>query len=445
IPNCDNTLQNKFVCAITGEQNVIARKHLKIKGLNGNMSSGYKLVSVNENSGESYGKTDGYISSISEGAMYKYTEALNYITSHVDSNTHKYTNMAYIDSMTVIFFATDKSSENEDEIMRFMTVGISNNSSALEPQLQTVMEHIQNGNAMSINEIVTDSSADYYVVGLVTNSSRVCIKFCYRDTFGNIFNNVLRHQRDISIVGMGDKPVTIYQLANELVRPVPKGSKETSEDVPPPLLSALMESVIMGRRYPDSLYNIVINRVKTDKDSKVKDNDDQKIKGKKTKDNDTKDNDKTTIKSVKVNARRAGLIKAYLNRNYKEDFTMALDENRKDTAYLCGRLFAVLEYIQTKAQGNELNTTIKDSYFATACTTPAVVFPQMVLLAQNHLKKIESEQARKLDNRMAWLINDIEDFPATFSNKEQGVFILGYFQQRCFRYEKNQDTDETIQ
>lgn len=435
--------EDERVCAISGKKGKIARTHADVKGILGQKAGTF--VCVKGSAGESFGKTQAYTSNISEESMSKYTEAFNYLTSSVDPNTQKYTNKAYIDAMTVIFFAADKNSEKEDAFLRFFAFDDSINADKLAPQVQSVMGHIQKGDALDINEIVTDGSADYYVAGLVPNSSRVCMKFCYRDSFGKILENVLRHQRDISIVGMGDKPVTIYQLANELVRPVPKGSKETSEDVPPPLLSALIESVFMGRRYPDSLYNTVINRVKTDKDSKVKDNDDKKTKGKKAKDTDTKDNDKTTIKSVKVNARRAGLIKAYLNRNYKEDFTMALDENRKDTAYLCGRLFAVLEYIQTKAQGNELNTTIKDSYFATACTTPAVVFPQMVLLAQNHLKKIESEQARKLDNRMAWLINDIEDFPATFSNKEQGVFILGYFQQRCFRYEKNQDTDETIQ
>lgn len=392
--------EDERTCAISGKRGKIARTHADVKGILGQKAGTF--VCVKGSAGESYGKTQAYTSNISEESMSKYTEAFNYLTSHIDPNTQKFTNKAYIDSMTVIFFAANKKSDEEDALLRFFTCDDNIDAAALKPQLKSLMEHISKGDAMDINRIVTDSSADYYVAGFVPNSSRVCMKFCYRDTFGNILENVIRHQRDISM-GESDKPVTISQITAELVSPVSK------EQASPPLISALADSIFLGRRYPDSLLATVINRVKTD--------------------NDTENN-----KYLKINPKRIGIIKACLNRNYKEEFTVALDETRKDKAYLCGRLFAVLEKIQQAAQGKELNSTIKDSYFAAACSKPSVVLPRLIMLAQNHLKKLDGDYYNRCIGEILDLLEG--NFPPSLSIEEQGAFIIGYYQQ-FFRKNKS--------
>lgn len=397
--------EDERICAISGKKGKIARTHADVKGILGQKAGTF--VCVKGSAGESFGKTQAYTSNISEESMSKYTEAFNFLTSHIDPNTQKYTNKAYIDSMTVIFFAADKNSEKEDAFLRFFAFDDSISADKLEPQIRSVMGHIQKGDALNVNEIVTDGSADYYVAGLVPNSSRVCMKFCYRDSFGKILENVLRHQRDISM-GSGDKPVTVSQLTAELVSPVSK------DQAPPPLISALMDSIFLGRRYPDSLLAAVINRVKTD--------------------SDTEEHPRR-----KINSRRVGIIKACLNRNYKEEFTVALDENRRDKAYLCGRLFAVLEKIQGDAL-KEINTTIKDSYFAAACSKPAVVFPRLMMLAQNHLKKLDSDYYNYL---MGEIINLMEgNFPSALSIEEQGAFIIGYYQQFFLKKKTAEGSDK---
>ena len=49
---------------------------------------------------------------------------------------------------------------------------------------------------------------------------------------------------------------------------------------------------------------------------------------------------------------RAAILKAYLNRKFRnhnnppKEIQMALDLENKNQAYLCGRLFAILEKIQ---------------------------------------------------------------------------------------------------
>ncbi|MFP9035801.1 type I-C CRISPR-associated protein Cas8c/Csd1, partial [Enterococcus faecalis] len=70
---------------------------------------------------------------------------------------------------------------------------------------------------------------------------------------------------------------------------------------------------------------------------------------------------------------------------------MALNEESKDTAYLLGRLFFVLEAVQLEANPL-IKSTIRDRYFNTACSAPASVFPILFKLKNSHMKKIEREK-----------------------------------------------------
>ena len=45
-----------------------------------------------------------------------------------------------------------------------------------------------------------------------------------------------------------------------------------------------------------------------------------------------------------------------------------------------------------KRQNPGINTTIKDKYFNSAASTPSVIFPLLINLAQKHLKKIRSNR-----------------------------------------------------
>ena len=120
---------------------------------------------------------------------------------------------------------------------------------------------------------------------------------------------------------------------------------------------------------------------------------------------------------------------------------MSLDKTNTNQAYLCGRLFAVLEHIQQNALGN-LNRTIKDSYFASACSTPSLVFPKLISLAQNHLKKDKYAISNNI------LIGEIMDkfgteFPSTLSLQDQGRFMIGYYQQVQDLFRKKDKQDDT--
>lgn len=125
---------------------------------------------------------------------------------------------------------------------------------------------------------------------------------------------------------------------------------------------------------------------------------------------------------------------------------MALDTQNKDAAYLCGRLFAVLEKVQQEASNNTLNRTIKDSYFSSAASTPAVIFPRLLSLCEYHLRNLKYEvKYRKLIQDI--MSNISTEFPNHLTLPEQGKFMLGYYQQYQNFFEKKSEenaSDETI-
>lgn len=101
-------------CAITGEEEPIARIHRKIKGVYGGLATGSVLIGFKNNSGCSYGNEQSYNSNISEKVMKKYTEALNVLLS---SSKHK----ILLDGMTIVFWAMDKGEEYEDLFLKMLS------------------------------------------------------------------------------------------------------------------------------------------------------------------------------------------------------------------------------------------------------------------------------------------------------------------------------------
>jgi CRISPR-associated protein Csd1 len=101
-------------------------------------------------------------------------------------------------------------------------------------------------------------------------------------------------------------------------------------------------------------------------------------------------------------------------------------------------LFAVLEKIQEEANPG-INATIRQRYYAAACSTPVTVFANLMRLKNHHLAKL----ARR--NRVIWfeqllgeIIEKLDEFPAHLDLHEQGMFSIGYYHQRQAIFTKKQ-------
>lgn len=388
------------VCAISGKPAVIARIHDKIKGIKGGQAAGCTLVCVNNESEESYTKTQSYNSSISQEVMKHYTETLNILLA----DPH---HRMYIEDMTVVFLAMSKNDDAEtDLLMSMLGGGEPQSAEETDAMLMTAIKEVAQGRNADLSAFSADGDVIFYIVGLSPNNSRIAQKFIYRDKFGSIFNNVARHQADMMLDGI-NKQIPIWRMLIEL-----KSPKSKNDRVSQPLIAAIFTAIMNGTRYPDALLETAVRRVKIDKS---------------------------------VNAVRAGMIKACVNRKSRfnretEEIKMSLDKENSNSAYLCGRLFAALERVQKNAAGTELNRTIKDSFFSSACAKPSSVFPRLMVLAQHHLGK---DEYAKNDN---WLISEIMDklggeFPQTLPLTEQGKFIIGYYQQYQDFFVKHNNED----
>lgn len=406
-----------MMCPIEGERLRAARIHDKIKGIKGGNSVGAVLVNFNSSAFESYGKSQSMNSGISEKAMKKYTSSLNKLLA--DPMHH-----IYSDDMTVVFFAMKHDDKAECDLFN----GYLNSSNGVtedstKADVKAVSENIyykgQTGNAQALDKDV-DNGVDFFVAGFTPNSSRICQKFMVRNKFGKIIDNVKQHQQDMAICGSNGE-IPLWRINKELVSP------NSANAISPALQSDIFQAILNGTNYPYTLLETVVRRVCTD--------------------SDTDSNNK-----IKINEVRAGLIKAFINRKAringdKEEITMTLNPENTNPAYLCGRLFAVLEKIQLEATDVKLNRTIKDAYFSSASSRPALIMPRLIDLSNYHLRKLKEGRAIYFSKLINEIMGKIKDsLPTNLSIMEKGEFQLGYFQQnKDFFAEQNKNEEpETV-
>lgn len=176
------------------------------------------------------------------------------------------------------------------------------------------------------------------------------------------------------------------------------------------MAAAVIRAILAGDRYPTSLYTDLLIRIRSEQG--------------------------------KITWGRASIIKAYLIRNYgwKEGVEFVkVNEETRDRAYVLGRLFSVLEAIQEEANPG-INTTIRDRYFNSACTTPASVFPVLLRLKNSHIRKLDNIGLKvKYEKTLTELMGKLSEYPSRLTLEEQGMFMLGYYHEVQKRYTKKED------
>lgn len=87
-----------------------------------------------------------------------------------------------------------------------------------------------------------------------------------------------------------------------------------------------------------------------------------------------------------------------------------------------------------------MKSTINSKYFSSASTTPAVVFPVLLKLAQHHIAK--SDWGYKSNQSIEDILIGIDEFPAFLNHEDQGKFMIGYYHQRKANYKKKESSEE---
>lgn len=417
---------------ISGEKVVPEATHPLIKGVMNAQMAGAALVSFNGKAYESYGHEKNINSPIGKYNSFAYTSALNHLISDKDHRQH-------IGDMTVVYWVRDGDSDYQsvmDSLLKGSDGGISDEA------LSSIMRNAAVGNRIFFNEKELLPDNEFYILGLSPNAARISVRFFCQNTFGTIVTNIKKHYDDIYIIKDNRskwETIPLWALLRETALSAssakssslqsPSIDLEVKENVksvsstksPSPQMSGdVLKAILFGGRYPETLMYQTIMRIRAEHD---------------------------------VTRGRAAIIKGYLLRNtenlliynkIKEVATVALNEESNYTPYVLGRLFSVLEATQQAANPGGINSTIKDRYFNSACSTPASVFPLLLKLANSHLKKLATGSQVYYNKSISDLIGKIGmTFPQTLSLQEQGTFILGYYHQTQKRFEKkNNDTEE---
>lgn len=403
----NNLEENKKMrCLITGKIENIARTHPAIKGIAGTPSSGGKIVSFNKDSPcfESLGKikAQGFNAPISQYVAFAYTTALNNL---LQDKKH----IRRFSDTTILYWA-DKSEDEYQSIVDYFLIG--DNGEINEQILKDTWLALEKGECVYFNGKELNSNEPFYILALSPNSARISIRFFLEATLGEILRNIICFHKDMEIVSPKNKFIPLFKLEDALI-----SSKAQNRDLFPAVACAILKSIFYGTDFPKSFLANAIQRTYLEQDSKKEDK---------------------KLPNYKISSVRCAMIKAYLIRNQWRDITVALNEEEKDTAYVLGRIFAVLETIQKKSNPD---ITIKDRYFNSFCAMPNKIFPILNKNSQYHLKKLKGGlkiyYEKILRDLMCKL--DVANIPKIMPLEKQGMVILGYYHQVQSLYTKKED------
>lgn len=387
-------------CLVTGTQDTIAILHPSIKGVVGAQSSGASLVSFNAFAFESYGRSgsQGLNAPVGNHAAFAYGEALNYMLR--EKNYH-----SLLGSATLVYWAETAQSAYSDCFAALLGT----NEDMTQNTLDGIMKAIRLGQGLQWENVPLDSRAPFYILGLSPNASRLSVRFFLQGTFGDFAANLAHHQERLNIIRPSydtRETLSAYSLLKEIAN-----SKSRDKLPPSHLVGDLLRAILGDTPYPVSLLTQTELRIHAEHN---------------------------------VSRGKAAILKAWLLKNgsnpqYKEVIDVQLNEQTNYAPYVLGRLFAVLESLQQKANPG-INATIMDRYFNAACATPSIVFPTLLKLAQSHLKKLDTGYFIYYDKQMTELCGRLTDsYPARLNLQDQGIFQLGYYHQKQKFFTKKEE------
>lgn len=388
----------QFPCLVTGKMAPVAQLHPSIKGIYGAQSSGASLVSFNAPAFCSYDREQGLNAPTSQYAAFAYGAALNYLIA--TQNTR-------VGDVTLLFWAESGEDAYADALKQF-SFG-DEDDQYKEEDLKGLMESLAEGADVEWDGTRIDPNMTFYILGISPNAARLSVRFFLRNSFGQFIRSVKAHYDRLEIVRPSFDPfdnIPVWRMLKETVNPNSREKKPAAD-----MAGDTLRAILTNTPYPATLLNGVTLRIRADRE---------------------------------MNRTRAAILKAYYlkNRNPfvpEEVLTVSLNQDSNHEAYVLGRLFSVLEAIQSDANPG-INATIRDKYFSSASATPGVVFPTLVNLAQKHLRKLDEGKKIFYDKQLTELMSKLgETYPNRMNLPQQGAFQLGYYHQTQYRFTKKED------
>ena len=456
-----NTRSDGQLCSLCGTADypILDQPHGMIKNVPAGQTSGCALVSYNVNAFESYGLTGNENSSICTACARNYVEGLNYLlnngvicTPEKGKPYKQYSNRKNLSADTAMIFWTrnltavpeltfvENSQDHVPDILSLLRSTSATAKVHRDDALHTLLNTPFTAQQESLKSVDPDL---FYSCMLSGAAARIAIRNWIETTTLKVRANLTTWFHDIAIIERDfeskQNQVQFFSL-NRLAgacgvhrKKEMSGQTMFALDREDPFLgraaTMLWNCALLGAAPPYTLLDRVLRRIR--------------------------------LEEGRVTAARVAVLRLILNRNSAmkiaggQRMQPQLDTENTNVAYIAGRIFAVLENIQTAALGKDLNAPLRDRFYSSASTSPAPAFGRLMKLSQAHLGKLRNENRGlyvTLDSQLGELFTRIQSFPATFSLEEQGQFAIGYYHQRQAYFsgkgtadsdKQNKDTIET--
>jgi CRISPR-associated protein Csd1 len=381
-------------CLVCGESKPVERRlPVKLKRIPGGQASGTALVSANAGAFESYGLEASLISPICRDCGEAFAKAANSLLQDRKCSLRA--------GPAVYIFWTREGGDHL--VADFLS----------EPDPDEVRELL--ASSWTGREQATDLEAEpFYAAALTASGGRVVIRDWIQTTVPRARKNLARFFQLQRLTDPDQpeqpRPYSVYRLGGATVREL--------KDLPAAVPRTLISFAVDGGRLPDGLLYEAVRRNRAEQ---------------------------------RVPRNRAALIKMILasQDSTLEETMTELDLANRDPAYLCGRLFAVLEDIQHQAIPGAKATLI-DRFFGSASAAPASVFGVLMRNAQPHLAKLRKDPKKQsayngLQEELESVARHLEEFPRVLNMRQQAVFSLGYYHQRAAKWERIRNAQEAKQ
>ena len=378
------TTRSQRVCLATGFLSEILDTTEKIRGIPGGLAMGTNLISFDKDSFTSYGLEQAQNAAISASAELKFRSALQHLMPTGIRSLGESIHLHWTrDPVPVDVFSLLESADDQG--------------------VARLLESPRSGFTPS----GTNPNA-YYAMTLSGNGARIVVRDWLESTVPEIESHVAAWFRDLGISSPdGSGTQSAFKLGRLLYAMV----REKIDELPPQLPTQLLYSALRGLPIPQSALAAALRRQQIERRKNSNDSD------------------------PKLNPARMALIKACLLRsttnNPSNAMTPTLNPQNSDPAYLCGRLFAILDRLQYLALG-QLNAGISERFYASASTTPSIVMGRLFRNAQFHLAKAGGGAAENIRKDFEEISTSLgTTFPPSLDLEGQGRFALGYYHQKA--------------
>ncbi len=407
---------SKGECMVSGKLGVIAPTHEKIKGVAslGGQAAGVALMSFDKEAFRSYGWEQNQNSPVSPDRALAYVLALNHLLKQ-DNGRRK-------DIAEIGFLYWLKNPADID-----------------------ALDLMERADPKQVKDLLNfDPRADpdpnrFYMLGVSGNGGRLRVRYWADLALTQVKLNLQDWHRQLRVEYPWDAPpVQRWQLCYAIDR----------EGEPPDhAVLALMRRAIEGLPLGYSMLSAALTRLRHPGGN------DAGAKEKKS--------DPMSLQRLRV---PMGLVRMCLNDLFRQqkgrkEMSEGLDPTCTIPAYVCGRLMAEFENLQStttrKAGGGDVNSTVTDRFFSLASTYPAAAFSKIVDLGQKHLKKLrgmDKGAAYAIEKKLMEIENLLQPdrngpYPSNLSLEEQGLFALGYYHQKAWSIAQARDrkqSNETV-